>query len=708
MSLVVINAAHDPVDAQFTGTLALSATATVTVIFVSADFTGTGTLTATARPSVAMAAGFTGTGTLAAAAVEVEYVPGSPAGSAVVADNGAADSFFEEVLVDFDHYPSDVYKFFVFDILTDTLLAELQMDGVSFSSKIAAAGELSGQVFAIEALTESMDLYWATMPMKTAIYVLRGEQALWGGIIWSREYDALSKTVSISAASWESYLYRRYIWHTYATKDTEDQYDVVRSLLIHMRSDFYKVYDSEDYVNPVPASAAVDIFAHQTAPSGEKQSSLTFLREEMKSFGEAIEEFANNLGGFEWYFYYEYNKKAQRFRRRLEFLDTPPALTPKGKEPLTDTEADKPGIDTYIFSYPGNIITLKLTEDAENACTRQFVVGGPPEGVSIEGYKPVGSWNNTEFLNQGFPLVESVESSKHATTSNQKRLNNLATVYGRETAPPIRRWDVTINGSVDPIVGTYHVGQWCRLVIDDPFIKQSLEAAGLNQELRGVVKRIVGITVNVPTGPQLPETVTLELEDDVVVGFEAADTVDADGNPLPVSTMLYPSGDLVAYASGAAGTPGIVGAHDQWSDAKQDTYGVIHTWRSGADLTYAANAISARLPAQNVSMTGKTVTAMVNMQGLDQGVAEPYVVEIRHRTTGVVCMTAHPTAFASLHGRFPQYTMVETGGGLASFETWLASGDAEVRIEAGHKSATQPTVNTKYRLRIYEVRFTVA
>jgi hypothetical protein len=296
-----------------------------------------------------------------------------------------------------------------------------------------------------------------------------------------------------------------------------------------MRHDFEGSYVPEyDHVTPVRDNAMVDIYVPEADFAGKPQNSMTFIREELKSFGEALTQFADNLDGFEWYFAYTYNKEAQRFRRLLHFIDTPPALMKKGSPEPTNTEADKPGIDTYLFEYPGNIITVQLSEDGDNACTRQFVAGGPPAGTTIEGYRPIGAWNNDEYLSKGFPLVENVESSKHATTSNQKTLNRLATVYGREAAPPIRRWSVTVNGSMDPIVGTYRLGHWCRLIINDEFIKQSLNVAGKNQEARGIVKRIVGITVNVPTGPQLPETVTLELEDDIVVSWEPPDDDEPD------------------------------------------------------------------------------------------------------------------------------------------------------------------------------------
>lgn len=607
-------------------------------------------------------------------------------------------------------YETGVYKYFVFDILTDELLAEVQMSDVSFSTKLAAVGELSGTVFAVEAQPD-VDLYWATMPMKTAIYVLRGDRAMWGGIIWNREYDAATQQVRISAGTWESYLYRRYIWHTFTTADDVDQYHVVRRLLTNMRNDFTAdFYDtSNDNVTPLPMSAALDIYSNSNAVAGKTQDPMTFVREDMKSFGEAIEEYAGQEDGFEWFFLYEYNKRAGRFRRRLEYLPTPPSLMKKGSEPLSNTEADKPGVDSFLFEYPGNIITVTLVEDADNAATRQFVVGGPPEGITLEGFKPIGSWNNMTMINKGFPLVENVEASKHATTSKKKRLNRLARIYGQESSPPLRRWSITVNGSMFPIVGTYHVGHWCRLIMKDPFIEQSLSLAGQNQQVRGVVKRIVGITVNVPTGPQLPETVTLELEDDVVTTWEPADTVDEEGTPLPAAPItLYPTGNLIGQSVGAAGSPAIVGTQNQWSDSSSATWGELTSWQAGNSASYASNVLRAAFGAQTVETSGRTAVVKLTTNAVDAQTPLPYVIQIRNKTTNELCLTASPSGIASTADQSPQWTMTPTGGGMDALGQWLASGDAEIRVEAGHKPGPSPTgVDTKYRLHIYEARLVI-
>lgn len=649
-----------------------------------------------------------GAGAFDGAALTQVVVRGELWPAAASARDGTVVIKPETPWIDTESDPQGAYRYLVFDVLTDELLTEVQMSDVSFTNKIAAAGDLGGTVYAVDSQPD-VDLYWATMPMKTAIYVLRGDRALWGGIIWNREYDLVTKQVKISAGSWESYLFRRYIWHTFETSQGSDQYDVVRQLLTKMRNDFYKDYTVADGVTPLPMSAALDIYSDPNAVAGRTQDSILFSREELQSFGDALQEYANNENGFEWYFRVDYNKTAKRFRRRLQYIETPPALMAKGSDPLTNTEADKPGIDTFLFEYPGNIITVTLIEDADNAATRQFVMGGPPEGITLEGFKPVGAWNNTTYTNKGFPLVENVESSKHATEHRPKRLKKLAKIYGQESSPPLRRWSIVVNGSMDPIVGTYRVGHWCRLIINDPFVEQSLELAGQNQQSRGVIKRIVGITVDVPTGPQLPETVTLELEDDVVTTWEPAETIDENGNPLPAAPItLYPTGNLIGESSGNAGAPKINGSSKQWSDSSSDTWGQLTSWQSGTTTAYAANALRSTIPAATVSATGRTVYVKLNLQAVDAGTFHPYSAELRHKGTGEVCLIAYPQGITSINPKFLQWSTNPVGGGVANFQSWLAAGDLELRVEAGRMPGPVAGGDRTYRMKIFEARIVIS
>lgn len=499
---------------------------------------GTGTLSATVTGYATVTANFSGSGALSSTASSARTITGESFLQTQSFNDGTIDYTPVDLPINFDFYAPPVYRYFVFDIITDTILAEIEMSDVSFETKLCAVGEFSGTIGAVNSRPD-VDMYWATMPMKTALYVLRNDVAVWGGVIWDRDYSPKDQTLKISAGTWESYLFRRYIWHTFQTKDDIDQYDVVRTILRKMRQDFSKdEIPVDDYVTRMPAAAKVDTFTVPNQFSGRTQNTMTFIREELKSFGEAITQYADNINGFEWNFQYHWNPLANRFRRRVSFRPTPPVLMPKGHAPIPDDEANKPGIDRFIFEYPGNIIDLTLNENADNACTRQFVRGGvPPSGLAGGGYGyiPIGSWNNYDAVAQGFPLVENVESSKHSSVTRQTRLNHLASIYGRQSAPPIRTWKVVVSGSADPIIGTYQVGDWCRLIINDLFIAQSLNAQGIDVS-RGIVKRIIGMSVAVPNGAQKPEAVTLELEDDVVLGqLEEAETA-----TYPSDT--YPSG----------------------------------------------------------------------------------------------------------------------------------------------------------------------
>lgn len=441
--------------------------------------------------------------------------------------------------VDFNEYPTDGYRYFTFDIISDEMLAEIPVNDVSFSTRLAAVGDFSG-VIPISDEDEAVSpdvIYDATMPMRTALYVLRGKKAVWGGIIWARSYDANSRMLQISAGTWESYLFRRHIWHEFTTEEDIDKFEVVRNIIGRMRRDFALSYTEYDMVTPVPQSSKVDIFVHTDGEHGKTEEAITFDQGSFRSFGEALTEYANNLDGFEWYFFYEYNERAMRFRRRIHLLPTPPALLKKGSDDPPYDEEHRPGIDTFVFEYPGNIATLTLGEDSDNAATRYIVLGGWGDSVNTSR-KPVGSWNNNEYLRAGYPLVETVNSSDYDTTRRPKRLNNLAAMHGRDASPPIRSWQVTVLGNADPVFGTYRVGNWCRVRVNDTFIAKSLEADPFFDPSGGMVKRIMGYTVAVPNTPGAPEVVTLELEDDPTISFDLTDEQE-EGMPTDEAGPYY-------------------------------------------------------------------------------------------------------------------------------------------------------------------------
>jgi len=63
-----------------------------------------------------------------------------------------------------------VYRYFVTDIVSNTLLAEIPFQGVSYGRALKGAGSFSGKIPVIDK-TASFNLYDSTMPGRTALYV---------------------------------------------------------------------------------------------------------------------------------------------------------------------------------------------------------------------------------------------------------------------------------------------------------------------------------------------------------------------------------------------------------------------------------------------------------------------------------------------------------------------------------------------------------
>jgi hypothetical protein len=106
------------------------------------------------------------------------------------------------------------YRYFVCDLVTNELLAELPLSNVSYGRSIKEAGSFTGDI-PVSPETYNLSLYENTVPGKTALYIVRNNQCVWGGIIWSRSYDIKNRVLNISGNEFTSYLYHRTAWKTF-------------------------------------------------------------------------------------------------------------------------------------------------------------------------------------------------------------------------------------------------------------------------------------------------------------------------------------------------------------------------------------------------------------------------------------------------------------------------------------------------------------
>jgi hypothetical protein len=112
------------------------------------------------------------------------------------------------------------YRYFIAPVVTDssgliTKIIEIPFQDVTWGRALREAGSFSGKIPVIED-TFNLSLYENTMPGKNSIYIMRNGVCVWGGIIWSRSYNANDKVLEVSGSEFTSYLYHRTAWKTWS------------------------------------------------------------------------------------------------------------------------------------------------------------------------------------------------------------------------------------------------------------------------------------------------------------------------------------------------------------------------------------------------------------------------------------------------------------------------------------------------------------
>jgi hypothetical protein len=259
-------------------------------------------------------------------------------------------------------------------------------------------------------------------------------------------------------------------------------------------------------------TAQADPFIEVVDPSfsGFTYRTLIYRGYETRTVGEVLEEVSSDpLAPFEYRIDCEYDAATDSFKRKF-------VLFGFDKENIAELaklqRLDQFPGSTLVFEYPGQITSFNCDESAEDAATRMFVVGNNP-ALDESSAQPYAVAIKKQFLDPGYdgggwPLLDQSE-----TAGNLYKLSDLA-AYSlpilAESLPPLMDLTIDLNGSVSPLVGTFNPGDWCVLIINDPWIQQRLASP---QEPRKdvLLRRIDGFKVSVPDGPHVLETVSLDL-----------------------------------------------------------------------------------------------------------------------------------------------------------------------------------------------------
>ncbi|MFE0762628.1 hypothetical protein [Streptomyces smyrnaeus] len=362
--------------------------------------------------------------------------------------------------------PSTTYRVLLCDLLTDRLVDSLPVQGLALDDYIGKTGSLRGTV-PIPNRQIAQRARRALTPGRTGLWVERGRDIWWGGILWTLNVDSNDRGylgAQIQAGGWESYLYRRLLVDDYAAT-ARDQLDVARDLL--------------DYVQASPGGD-LGIEA-DTALSGVLRD-REYSRYDLHSVGDLLDDLAAAENGFEWRIA-SYRRDDRTRARRLQL----------GHPTLRTGTAD------VVLDHPGPILSYSWPTDATEMATAWQSRGASINRNQTEDSAPLTSPLLTaeQDIANGWPRLDG--TSDYTTVERQDVLDGHARADLAAARRPVEipEVEVLLGGIVTPAL----LGATVRLRIRDLWHPRPLDARF----------RVVGISVSPPERGR-PESARLYLE----------------------------------------------------------------------------------------------------------------------------------------------------------------------------------------------------
>jgi hypothetical protein len=360
------------------------------------------------------------------------------------------------------------YRYLFADLLTNVILAELPVTGVSFTQQLNSAGTLQGHLLLSGINATQQNVANATIPGRTVIYVDRNGVLVWGGIIWSREYNSNTQLLSFNAREFLSYFEHRRITTTNVFTN-QDQIKVALNLIQGAAS--------------IPYGNIGLLYNQDPLSQGSSGVlvSRTYYSYELKSVLSAIQDLSKQTNGFDFAIDVYYDGDANPAKSFNTYY-------PRNGEVYSSTSATAP-----VLQFPaGNIIEYTYPEDGSITANTLYALGaGSNEGKLISI-----ATDSTKFA-AGWAVLE--DQANYSDVTDATVLAGLAIGQINAVSYPPTTLTVTVPPFIDPTLGTYEVSDDVRVIIRDDRFPTGLDA----------IYRLVALTVQ--PGENGPERATLTL-----------------------------------------------------------------------------------------------------------------------------------------------------------------------------------------------------
>lgn len=313
------------------------------------------------------------------------------------------------------------------DLRSGLVTNEISLQGVTINSKLNAVGNMGATMVLDQSGQSNEDLINATIPGKSFVVVERDDVPIWDGIVWTRTYQAQSKTVQLSMRTREGYLENVLVDSDIAYTGME-QRNIMVNLFNLLQSD-----PNRNLGITVPPATYPDAVLR----------TMSVLATEYKTFFSVISSIADGDVGFDWTI--ETQRVGDSYLRSLRI----------GYPYLGATEAG-----ALTFDYPGSITNYYETEGMSDAGTRVYLLGAG-EGSGM--VTAIG--DNTEMYTNGWLRYDETYSRKDITEIEQAQ--DLVNQQKLLRKPPMATLKVFVKADLEPVFGSYGLGDTATISIRD-------------------------------------------------------------------------------------------------------------------------------------------------------------------------------------------------------------------------------------------------
>jgi len=363
------------------------------------------------------------------------------------------------------------YTYLAVDLRTNVILNELPLHGVTFDRQVNKAGNFGGSSNLDNDRLSNDDLLTATEPGRTGMYIYRDDKIVWGGILWSRTYQSQSKSVELSGQTWESYAYRR-IYRGAQVTLNQPQCNIIQTLWTDLQ-----------WADP---RGNINVLGASSFPTSDIVRSIQYNPYDFKSYGTSIDDICDNFDDSPEFTIDSFEDGAGNLVKQLVF-----------GYPRIGNIVD---LTNLIIDYPGNILNYYYTENASSGNNRFWATGDGDESSVIYGVA-----EDTDNINSGWPILEGTAS--HSGVTVQATIDSHAQADLASSPMPVITHSFELKADVEPIFGTYALGDDAKVQIQDARFPNGLDTS----------VRVVGWSVTPPESDNT-ESVSLTLQEDVNTG----------------------------------------------------------------------------------------------------------------------------------------------------------------------------------------------